>query len=79
MVPDERRSPLVSRLPVGERERAAILTRHERALAAAEPAYLDPGTGLVVLTAATLWKRGTCCRTGCRHCPYAPGPRAEWP
>jgi hypothetical protein len=26
--------------------------------------------GLMVLTAEFLLKRGYCCRTGCRHCPY---------
>jgi hypothetical protein len=35
-----------------------------------EPGYADPQTGLFVLTAATLAARGTCCESGCRHCPY---------
>lgn len=26
--------------------------------------------GLTVLTAEYLRKRGYCCRSGCRHCPY---------
>ena len=26
--------------------------------------------GLMVLTRAYLERRGTCCRSGCRHCPY---------
>lgn len=26
--------------------------------------------GLMVLTAAYLKKRGFCCGTGCKHCPY---------
>jgi hypothetical protein len=26
--------------------------------------------GLMVLTAAFLRKRGYCCGSGCRHCPY---------
>ena len=30
--------------------------------------YLE--NGLAVFTAAYLLKRGTCCRCGCRHCPY---------
>jgi hypothetical protein len=33
-------------------------------------AYRDPATGLSVMTAAYLADRGTCCRAGCRHCPY---------
>jgi len=26
--------------------------------------------GWLVFTAAFLWKRGYCCESGCRHCPY---------
>jgi hypothetical protein len=43
---------------------------HERAIEAGEPGYLDPTSGLFVLTAAYLRERGTCCGSGCRHCPY---------
>lgn len=28
--------------------------------------------GLLVYTAAYHLKRGSCCGSGCRHCPYAP-------
>lgn len=28
--------------------------------------------GLVVYTAAYHIKRGQCCGSGCRHCPYSP-------
>ena len=49
---------------------AAILAAHGRALAAAEEGYLDPATGYWCFTAAYLWDRGTCCDSGCRHCPY---------
>jgi hypothetical protein len=28
--------------------------------------------GLLVYTAAYLLKRGSCCGSGCRHCPYEP-------
>lgn len=31
--------------------------------------YFDPG-GLMVFTAAHHWRRGYCCGSGCRHCPY---------
>jgi len=31
--------------------------------------YFDP-SGLMVLTAQYLKKRGYCCENGCRHCPY---------
>jgi hypothetical protein len=32
--------------------------------------YEDPGTGLWVMTEASLRARGTCCGSRCRHCPY---------
>jgi hypothetical protein len=48
----------------------AILRIHAAALDAGDPGYLDPDTGLFVLTAAYLAERGTCCDSGCRHCPY---------
>jgi hypothetical protein len=49
---------------------------HDRAVASGRPGYLDPDTGLVVMTSAYLAERGRCCRCGCRHCPYrAPAAR----
>lgn len=50
--------------------RAEILSRHAAALAAGQPGYADPASGLFVVTAAYLADRGTCCEQGCRHCPY---------
>ena len=47
--------------------RAAV---HAKAMADGEDGYLDPSTGLFVLTAAFLARRGHCCGNGCRHCPY---------
>ena len=35
-----------------------------------EAGYLDPASGLFVLTAGYLAQRGRCCDQGCRHCPY---------
>lgn len=32
--------------------------------------YLDPATGLFVMTGRGLRGRGTCCGNACRHCPY---------
>ncbi len=32
--------------------------------------YLEEG--LFVLTRDFLLRRGTCCQSGCRHCPYRP-------
>jgi hypothetical protein len=47
-----------------------ILAIHDAAVAADEAGYIDPDTGLFVLTAAYLNERGYCCTNGCRHCPY---------
>jgi hypothetical protein len=49
---------------------AAAQAAHERAVAVGAPAYIDPESGYVVLTEATLRARGECCGSGCRHCPY---------
>jgi hypothetical protein len=47
---------------------------HDAAVARGQPGYLDPVSGLYVMTAASLRARGWCCGNGCRHCPY---PAAE--
>jgi hypothetical protein len=64
--------PHPQRLAPGHPRRAEILARHQQALAAGQAGYLDPDTGLFVLTAGFLADRGTCCERGCRHCPYLP-------
>ena len=43
---------------------------HDRAVRAGEDGYIDPASGLYVFTEAYLAARGTCCDSGCRHCPY---------
>ena len=43
-----------------------------RAEARGEAGYIDPRSGLFVLTGAWLAARGSCCGKGCRHCPYPP-------
>ena len=43
---------------------------HNAAVEAGRSYYYDPATGYVVLTALALRRRGTCCGSGCRHCPY---------
>lgn len=43
---------------------------HAAAIAAGEAGYLDPDSGLFVLTSAHLAAQGECCDNGCRHCPY---------
>ena len=65
--------PHPSRLAANHPHRAEILAAHAGALADGRLGYLDPGTGLFVLTARFLADRGTCCDRGCRHCPYLDG------
>lgn len=74
-LPPERRQPLRARLCPDHPRYLDILAAHDRALQAGEHGYLDPSTGAFVFTALGLWERGTCCDTGCRHCPYRGGPR----
>jgi hypothetical protein len=49
---------------------AEVVAAHDAAVAAGTDGYLDPRTGLFVMTAAYLAARGTCCDSDCRHCPY---------
>lgn len=69
-LPVDRRVPHPDRLPPRSPGYAAILACHEAALASGDAGYLDPVTGLFVLSAATHWARGWCCGSGCRHCPF---------
>ena len=62
--------PHPARLPLDHPGRGEILARHAAAMAAGEAGYIDPDSGLFVLTAAYLRDRGYCCERGCRHCPY---------
>jgi Family of unknown function (DUF5522) len=43
---------------------------HDRAVAEGRDTYPDPTTGYEVFTSVALAARGTCCDSGCRHCPY---------
>ncbi|MGH1506147.1 MAG: DUF5522 domain-containing protein [Acidimicrobiales bacterium] len=47
----------------------ACLVAHAGALERGDAGYLDPTTGLFVLTADHLAAR-PCCERGCRHCPW---------
>ena len=46
------------------------MTAHNAAMARGQSGYLDPFTGLFVMTAGFHVQRGRCCHNGCRHCPY---------
>ncbi|MGH9869090.1 MAG: DUF5522 domain-containing protein [Candidatus Polarisedimenticolia bacterium] len=69
-LPPDRVVPHPDRLPPGTPGYDHILKAHEKAMAAAQAAYVDPLTGLMVMTARYLWDRGSCCDSGCRHCPW---------
>lgn len=60
---------------ISEAARLAHLGAVERGA----PAYIDPDTGLLVLTAHELLRRGSCCGWGCRHCPYPRTPGNQPP
>jgi len=70
---------LLARVPAESRNRACIcrdcvMTFHRERAGNDSPALL-PGDfyfdhGLMVFTAAYLRRRGYCCESNCRHCPY---------
>jgi len=43
---------------------------HQKACERERDFYIDPETGYQVMTAYFLKKRGHCCESLCRHCPY---------
>ncbi len=56
-------------------ERSASAERrrlHDEASDRGDAFYVDPESGLAVFTAHGLRRRGRCCGSGCRHCPYGP-------
>lgn len=69
-LPADRRLPHPDRLAPDGPGYDTIMAAHDAAVAAGHDGYLDPLTGLYVMTAVYLWERGTCCDSGCRHCPY---------
>lgn len=55
---------------------------HALACERGEELYQDPQSGFWVFTRVGLLRRGACCSSGCRHCPYGSGdgeiPRPHW-
>ena len=43
---------------------------HKKACQEKKDYYIDAKTGAKVMTEYFLIKRGFCCSSGCRHCPY---------
>jgi len=70
MRPNHLDQPHPMRFPVAHRRYAEVIDRHAEAVAAGSPTYRDPVSGYQVFTAASLVERGSCCDTGCRHCPW---------
>jgi hypothetical protein len=62
--------PHPDRLAPDDPAATEIIRVHAEALAAGADSYVDPRSGYTVLTAGYLARRGTCCESGCRHCPY---------
>lgn len=63
--------PSLARFPPDVPGRAEALAAHAAALDRGQRMYLDPASGLMVMTAQAHLDRGFCCGCGCRHCPYA--------
>jgi len=69
-VPEGRRVPLASRLAPTSTRFERAMRAHDAAVANGATGYLDPTSGLFVMTAVSLWAKGHCCTSGCRHCPF---------
>lgn len=63
------RRPAPDRFGPEDPRYAASLAAHDAASAAGDGGYLDPTTGLFVMTAPSLAAR-PCCGNLCRHCPW---------
>ncbi len=62
--------PHADRLSPDDPAYPQIIRAHAEALRTGADTYVDPRSGLTVLTAGYLARRGHCCDSGCRHCPY---------
>ncbi|MSZ29635.1 MAG: hypothetical protein F2634_04655 [Actinobacteria bacterium] len=69
-LPPELAVPAASRLSPDRPNYALICAAHSAALEHGESGYMDPVSGLFVMTAQYLWSQGSCCEKGCRHCPH---------
>jgi hypothetical protein len=62
--------PHPDRLSPNRPDYEEIVRAHAAAMQAGADTYIDPSSGLTVLTASYLARRGYCCDSGCRHCPF---------
>lgn len=77
-VPRRLLAPHPHRLSPDNPRYAEILEAHREAVANGLSTYVDPVSGLHVMTAFALWQR-PCCEQGCRHCPWLPRDAPESP
>ncbi len=61
--------PHPDRFSPGDPGYEASMSAHRVAVEAGQQGYLDPTTGLFVMTATHLADR-PCCENRCRHCPW---------
>ncbi|MBK7867556.1 MAG: hypothetical protein IPJ75_11575 [Ignavibacteriales bacterium] len=62
--------PHPSRLNPERKDYSLILKAHQDACLAGNDTYRDPVTGYSVFTTFYHLKEGSCCNSGCRHCPF---------
>lgn len=72
-----RDKPLPKRFDHGDRGFDRCMAAHDAAISADQLGYIDPITGLFVMTAVYLQSRGWCCDRGCRHCPFVGSEQSE--
>ena len=63
-------SAAADRAPTVGTDLADIEEAHRCAVLKGQERYIDPRTGYTVFTQLAALKRGHCCGSGCRHCPY---------
>ncbi len=62
--------PRADRLAPSHPRFGEVMSRHAHAVAQGAVSYRDPASGYSVFTAEFLARRGYCCASGCRHCPF---------
>ena len=70
-------APTTDILTMSDAPTPEALRRHHQACQAGQAGYTDPRSGLFVMTSHYLRQQGSCCGSGCRHCPYGEGERQE--
>jgi len=68
--PEWRTTPKPERLEPDDAAFEPAMRAHRAAMTAGQDGYIDPTSGLFVMTAEYLRTRGRCCACRCRHCPY---------